>query len=120
MQDTDQRISLLQQCSARYTQSTYIDHSIGSDAEKSGSLVDCLDLFSSIQRDFQAFKFAEGTLQGGSVLGDQVITGAEVIEFADKNLQGALDLATVRPGCGLLIPRVIWKKSIIRDKLCIY
>lgn len=74
---------------------TYIDHSIGSDAEEGGSLVDCLDFFSSLHRDFQAFEFTQGALQGRPVLGDQVITRAEVIELADKYLQGALDLAAV-------------------------
>lgn len=63
---------------------TYIDHCIGSDAEEGGSLVDSLDLFSTFNGDFEAFKFSQGTLQGCSMLGDEVITCAEVIKLADK------------------------------------
>lgn len=92
--------------------STYIDHSIGSDAEKGGSLVNCLDLFSSLQWDFQSFQFTQGTLQGGSMLGDQVITSAEVIKLADKYLQGALAFVAVRLRCWFLISWVIWKGEI--------
>ena len=88
---------------------TYIDHSIGSDAEEGGSLVDCLDLFPTLHRDLQTLEFTQGTLQGRPVLGNQVITCAEVIKLADKYLQGALNLAAVRLGCWLLVPRVIWK-----------
>lgn len=58
---------------------TYIDHSIGSDAEEGGSLIDSLDLLPSLHRDFQTLEFTQGTLQGRPVLGDQVITCAEVI-----------------------------------------
>lgn len=91
---------------------TYIDHSIGSDAEEGGSLVDCLDLLPSLHGDFQTLEFTQGTLQGRPVLGDQVIACAEVVELADKYLQGALNLAAVRLGCGLLVPRVIWKGEV--------
>lgn len=83
---------------------TYIDHSIGSDAEEGGSFVDCLDLLPSLHRDFQALEFTQGTLQGCPMLGDQVITRAKVIELADEYLQGALNLTAVRLGCGLLVP----------------
>lgn len=88
---------------------TYIDHSIGSDAEEGGSLVHCFDLLPSLHGDFQTLEFTQGTLQGRPVLGDQIITCAEVVELADKYLQGALNLAAVRLGCRLLVPRVIWK-----------
>lgn len=86
---------------------TYIDHSIRSDTEEGGSLIDCLDFLPSLHGDFQTLKFTQGTLQGCPMLGDQVITCAEVIELADKYLQGALNLAAVRLGCRLLVPRVI-------------
>lgn len=74
---------------------TYIDHSIGGDAEEGSSFVDCFDLLSSLHRDFQTLKLTQGTLQGRPVLGDQVITCAEVIEFADKDFQSSLNLTAV-------------------------
>lgn len=91
---------------------TYIDHSIGSDAEEGGSLVDCFDLLPPLHGHFQPLEFTERALQGRPVLGDQVITRAEVIELADQDLQGALELAAVRLGCGLLVPRVIWRGEV--------
>lgn len=91
---------------------TYIDHSIGSDAEKGGSLIDRLDLFSPLHRDFQTLEFTQGTLQGSPMLGNQIIACTEVIKLADKYLQGALNLTAVRLGCGLLISRVIWKGKV--------
>lgn len=69
-----------------YILDTYIDHCIGSDAEEGGSLVDGLDLFSTFNGDFEAFKFSQGALESCSMLGDEVITRAEVIKFADKQL----------------------------------
>lgn len=80
---------------ARSVPTTYIDHSIGSDAEEGGSLVDCLDLLSSLHGDFQTLEFTQGTLQGRPMFGNQVITCAQVIELADEYLQGALNLAAV-------------------------
>lgn len=65
---------------------TYIDHSIGSDPKECGSLVDCLDLLPSLHGDFQTLEFTQGTLQCCTMLGNQVITGAEVIKLADKYL----------------------------------
>lgn len=91
---------------------TYIDHSIGSDAEEGGSLIDCLDLLPALHRDFQTLEFTQGTLQGRPVLGDQVIACAEVIELADEYLQGALNLASVRLGCRLLVPGVICRGEV--------
>lgn len=95
---------LLLQLADRSVPATYIDHSIGSDAEEGGSFVDCLDLLSSLHGDFQTLEFTQGTLQGRPMLGDQVITRAEVVELADEYLQGALNLAAVRLGCWLLVP----------------
>lgn len=91
---------------------THIDHSIGSDAEEGGSLVDCLDLLPSLHRDLQPLEFTEGALQGRPVLRDQVVARAEVIELADQYLQRALNLAAVRLGCRLLVPRVIWRVEV--------
>lgn len=86
---------------------TYIDHSIGSDAEEGGPLVDRLDLLATLHGDLQALELAQRALQSRPVLGDQVVARAEVVELADQYLQGALDLAAVRLGRGLLISRVI-------------
>lgn len=89
---------------------TYIDHSIGSDAEEGGPLVDRLDLLAALHGDLQALELAQRALQGRPVLGDQVVARAEVVELADQYLQGALDLAPVRLRRGLLVARVIWKE----------
>ena len=91
---------------------TYIDHSIGSDAEEGGSLIDGLDLLPSLHRDLQTLELTQGTLQGRPVLGDQVIACAEVIELADEYLQGALNLASVRLGRWLLVPGVICRGEV--------
>lgn len=111
--------SLLLRLGAWPVSATYIDHSIGSDAEEGGSLIDCLDLLPSLHWDFQTLEFTQGTLQGRPMLGDQVITCAEVIELADKYLQGALNLAAVRLGCRLLVTRIIWKREV-RGHICTY
>lgn len=64
---------------ARPARATYIDHSIGSDAEEGGSLVDRLDLLPALHGHFQALELTQGALQGRPVLGDQVVACAEVI-----------------------------------------
>lgn len=89
------------------SKATYIDHSIGSDAEESGPLVDRLDLLAALHGDLQALELAQRALQSRPVLGDQVVARAEVVELADQYLQGALDLAAVRLGRGPLVSRVI-------------
>lgn len=91
-------------CCVLSVPATYIDHSIRSDAEEGGPFVDCLDFLPSLHGDFQTLKFTQGPLQGCPMLGNQVIARAEVVKLADKYLQGTLDLAAVRLGCGLLIP----------------
>jgi hypothetical protein len=58
---------------------THIDHSIGSDSEESSPLVDGLELGRRVSSGFYLLEFSKGLLQSGSVLGDEVITGAEVL-----------------------------------------
>lgn len=94
---------------ARPAPNTYIDHSIRSDAEEGGSLVDRLDLLPSLHGHLQTLEFAQGTLQGCPVLSNEVITCAEVIELADEYLQGTLNLTAIRLRRRLLVPRVIWR-----------
>lgn len=90
-----------------FSQSTHIDHSIGSDAEEGGPLVDRLDLLAALHGDLQALEFAQRALQSRPVLGDQVVARAEVVQLADQDLQGALDLVAVRLRRGLLVSGVI-------------
>lgn len=58
---------------------THIDHSIGGDAEKGGSLINSFHFVGAVSGSTQFFKFAEGALEGGAVLSYQLITGAQII-----------------------------------------
>lgn len=66
---------------SRYTRvaGTHIDHSIGGDAEKGGSLINSFHSVCAVSGSTQILKFAEGALEGGTVLPYQLITGAQVI-----------------------------------------
>lgn len=58
---------------------TYVDHSIWSYTEEGCSLIDSLNLLTTLQRNFQPLKFTQGPLQSRAMLGDQVVACAEVI-----------------------------------------
>lgn len=82
-----------------YTQdTTHIDHSIGGDAEESCSFVDSLQFICAVSGGPQVLEFTEGALEGGTVLSYQLITGAEVIEFAGQSFERPLDQSTVGLG----------------------
>ncbi len=77
---------------------THIDHSIGSDAEESGSLVDGLQFINAIAGGTQVLQFTEGALEGGAVFPYELITGAEVFKLAGQSLERPLDQSTIRLG----------------------
>lgn len=83
-------------CSVNYK--THIDHSIGSDAEESGSLVNGLQLICAVGRGAQVLQFTEGALEGGTVLPYELIAGAEVFKLAGQSLERPLDQSTIRLG----------------------
>ena len=88
---------------------TYVDHSIGGDAEEGGALVDGLDLLAALHGHAQGLELAQRALQCRAVLGDQVVARAQIIQLVGQRLQGALDLAAVRLRRRLLVARVIWR-----------
>lgn len=77
---------------------THIDHSIGSDAEESGSLVDGLQFIDAVAGGAQVLQFTEGALEGGAVFPYQLVAGAEVFKLAGQSLEHPLDQSTIRLG----------------------
>jgi len=74
---------------------TYVDHSIGGDAEERGPFVHRLDLLAALGWQPEALQLAERALQGRAVLGDQVIAGAQVLQLPRERPQRAVQLALV-------------------------
>lgn len=75
--------------------STYVDHSIGGDAEERGSFVHRLDLLTALSRQLQVLQLAERALQGRPVLRDQVIASAQILQLTREGFQRAVQLALV-------------------------
>lgn len=66
-------------CQDRVRVGTYVDHSIGCDAEEGGPLVHSLQLLTALVRDPEPIQLIQGALERGAVLGDEVVARAEVI-----------------------------------------
>lgn len=88
---------------------THVDHSIGRDAEEGGPLVHHLQLLPTLSRDLEAVQLRQRALERGTVLGDEVVARAQVVQFQGQVLQGVAQLALVSGGHSLVVvvPRVI-------------
>lgn len=81
--------------SQRGTIFTHIDHGIGCYPKERGSLIDLFDFLIALSRQLQGLQLTEGALQGGAVLGYQVIARAQVLHFARECSEGILELSLV-------------------------
>lgn len=77
------------------TPATYVDHSIGGDAEERGPFIHRLDLLAALGRQLEVLQLAERALQGRAVLGDQVIASAQILQLTREGFQRAVQLALV-------------------------
>lgn len=69
---------------------TYVDHSIRCNAEEGGPLVHSLQLLTALVWDFEAFQLAQGALERRTMLGDEVIARAEVVQLQGEVLDGVV------------------------------